>query len=146
MTTSKQLSRRQLAVMEELFAGTLDEQAVLDKYKVGRKLYNRWLAEPAFAEQIERCVAAANRQSALLVARHAPSAARKLVQLAEMDKGETTRKACLDIISMHSPPTGAERRGAKDEKRGAKDEGRRTGDDLSPETATRLLAALAEDT
>jgi hypothetical protein len=147
MTTSKQLSRRQLAVMEELFAGELDEQMVLDKYKVGRKLYNRWLAEPAFAEQIERCVAAAYRQSALLVARNAPSAAKKLVELAGSGKGETARKACLDIISMqNSPPTGGERRGAKDEKRGTKEDGRRTGDDLSPETATRLLAVLAEET
>jgi len=40
---TRKLSSRQLAVIDEIFRGEVDEQSILDKYKVSRKLYNRWL-------------------------------------------------------------------------------------------------------
>lgn len=138
MTESKQLSRRQLAVVEDLFAGEPDEQMVLDKYKVSRKLYNRWLAEPAFAEQLDRCVAAAHRRSAVLVACSAASAAKKLLELTKSGQGETARKACLDIILMNTPTCSADSPTIP-----PGNPANRTP--LSDETASRLLAALAED-
>ena len=138
MHEPKQLSKRQLAVAEDLFTGELDEQKVLDKYKVSRKLYNRWLAEPPFAEHLERCIAAVHLRSAVLVARNAAKAANTLFELTTSDKGETARKACLDIILMNTPA------------RSADDSATAGGvptdrPPLSDETATRLLAALAED-
>lgn len=138
MTEPKRLSKRQLAVLEDLFAGERDEQAVLDKYKVSRKLYNRWLTEPAFAEQIERSVAAAYRRSAVLVACNAPSAARKLLELTSSGQGETARKACLDIILMNTPARTADTPAPPPGNSPARPP-------LSDETATRLLAALAEE-
>ncbi len=139
MTEPKRLSKRQLAVLEDLFAGEPNEQSVLDKYKVSRKLYNRWLAEPAFAEQLERYIAAAYRRSAVLVACNAPSAARKLLELTGSDKGETARKACLDIILMSTPARSADAPATPPDYSPAQPP-------LSDETASRLLAALAEDT
>ena len=105
MAEKKKLSTRQLAVLEDLFSGELEEQAVLDKYKVSRNLYNRWLANETFAEQFAQCIAGAYRQSAVMIARYAPLAAAKLVQLTESEKAETARKACLDIILMNRDPS-----------------------------------------
>ncbi|MHC4309749.1 MAG: hypothetical protein ACYSSN_07375 [Planctomycetota bacterium] len=100
MPGAKQLTKKQLAVIEDLFAGELDEQAILDKYKLSRKLYNQWRNDDSFAEQFDKRITDAYRQSDVLIARYAPVAAAKLIQLTESDKPETARKACLDIISM----------------------------------------------
>ena len=100
----KRLSRKQLAVIEDLFAGELDEQAVLDKYNVSKRLYNRWLADDRFIQQFNEHICRAYRQSQFVIARYATLAAAKLVQLTDCEKAETARKACLDILS---PPTSA---------------------------------------
>ena len=100
MAKSKKLNKKQLAVMDVLFTGELDEQAVLNKHKISRNVYNRWLADGLFASEFDRRIMSAHRQSAALIARYAPLAAAKLVQLTESDKEETARKACMDIISL----------------------------------------------
>lgn len=143
MAKTKQLSKKQLAVIEDLFNGELDEQSVLGKYKVSRKLYNKWLANEAFVEQFDQRIAGAYRQSTLLIARYAPLAAAKLVQLTESESQETARKACLDIISMHSSSGSLVSAPAVlvDNPASAPPNPL----DLSPETASRLLAALAEE-
>ena len=41
----KRLSKRQLAVIDELFAGGMDEAEVLQRYKVSTRLYREWLAD-----------------------------------------------------------------------------------------------------
>jgi len=136
MNRKKTLTKKQLAVIEDLFAGELDEQAVLSKHNLNRKLYNKWLADELFAQQLNERIARAYRQSQFILARYAPLAAAKLVQLTESESQETARKACLDIISMGStslapPPVGGVQLMAEQQ--------------LSAETASRLLAALAED-
>jgi hypothetical protein len=139
MTKPKPLTRRQLAVLDELFADEPDDDAILKKYKVDAKLYNKWLTEPAFVEQLDKHMMAAHRRSALHLARSAPKAASRLVALSQRGEGETTRKACLDIILMqNSLPTG-------DQRQETTDDGRETSDELPPETASRVLAALADE-
>jgi len=103
MSDRKKLTRKQLAVIEDLFAGELDETQVLKKHNVSTRVYNKWQADEAFIQQFQRRIAAAYRQSAAIIARYAPAAAAKLVQLTQSEKEETARKACLDIISMHPP-------------------------------------------
>jgi len=139
MAQRKKLSKKQLAVMEDLFTGELDEQAVLDRHKVSRNVYNRWLAEGLFASEFDRRIMSAHRQSAALIAKYAPLAAAKLVQLTESDKEETARKACLDIISLQ----------ALLDKRIAPPSEPQTAEtqqlqQITEQTASRLLAALAE--
>jgi len=142
MSKQKQLTKRQLAVIEDLFAGELDEQAILDKHKISRNIYNRWLANERFTAQFNECIARAYRQSELIIARYAPLAAAKLVQLTESDKEETARKACLDIISFPSLASSLAAAGTAV----AKHSGLRESPiELSSETASRLLAALAEE-
>ncbi len=135
------LSKKQLAAIEDLFAGELDEASVLAKHKVSRHLYEKWLADERFNEAFNKLIARAHRQGLLIIARYAPLAASKLVQLTESDSQETARKACLDIISMGSArlagpgAPGAPVNGSELQQSPA---------ELSPATASRLLAVLAE--
>jgi hypothetical protein len=140
MARKKRLSKKQLAMIEEMFGGELDEQAVLDKHKVSRNVYNKWLANGAFADEFDRRIASARRQGELIIAKYASLAAAKLVQLTESKSQETARKACLDIISL---PQAAARKaqGPSETERASEQESQQ----LSDETASKLLAVLAEE-
>jgi len=145
MPKAKQLTKRQLEVIEDLFNGELDEQTVLDKHKIGRNLYNKWLEDENFIEQFDRRIAEAYRQSAVLLARYAPLAAAKLIQLTESDKAETARKACLNIIQSdprlrtQDSKTQAQNSGSESEVCGLESVS------ITEQTASRLLAILAEE-
>ncbi len=138
MSESKKLTKRQLAVLEELFTSNREEKTVLKNHAVPRSLYERWLADKRFADQFQQRIAGAYRQSHIILARKAPQAARRLIKLTESDKEETARKACLDIISMQHP---AGREIPSDTPPAS--EPSAPAADLSPETASRLLATLA---
>jgi hypothetical protein len=135
MAKRKQLSDRQTAVLEDLFDSDLDEQGVLAKHRVRQSTYDKWLTEKPFAEQFSRYVTRARRRSELLLAKYCCLAAAKLVQLTTSKKGETARKACLDIINQ--PKIKAEDEGAE------KDSNKQT--ELSGAQASRILAAMAEE-
>jgi len=138
MRKNNTLTKRQLDVIEDLFAGELDEHAVLEKHNVNTKLYNKWHNEDAFIEHLEKRIAAAHRLGAAVIARCAPIAASKLVELTQCEKEETARKACLDIIAMRpalQPSTRPQAAPAD------------TPDhpqNLTPQTAAKILAILAE--
>ena len=146
MPKEKQLTQIQLAVIEDLFAGELDEQTILDKHNVDRQLYSKWQNDDDFTEQFEKRIADAYRQSAVLIARYAPLAAAKLIQLTESDKAETARKACLDIISMPILTANRKTQPSREESRLA-GTGALPADtqQLSEQAAGRLLAVLAEE-
>ena len=102
MAKRKYLSQRQLTVLDDLLNSDLDEQVVLDKHKVRRSTYDRWLEDKLFAERFKQYVNGLKRRSELLLAKYSCLAAAKLVQLTESKNQETARKACLDIISLPS--------------------------------------------
>jgi len=141
MPGAKQLTKKQLAVIEDLFIGELDEQAILDKYRLSRKLYNQWRNDDSFTEHFEKRITDAYRQSDVLIARYAPVAAAKLIQLTESDKPETARKACLDIISM--PILTASRKAQPSDEPQPADT--QLPVSLNAETAGKLLAVLAKE-
>jgi len=141
MPVEKQLTKRQLAVIEDLFAGQLEEQEILEKYKLSRKLYNKWQNDDYFNEQFEKRITNAYHQSTVLIARYAPVAAAKLIQLTESDKPETARKACLNIISM--PILTAGRKAQPSDEPQPVDTSSPIS--LNAETAGKLLAVLAEE-
>jgi len=139
MAKKKWLKKRQLAVIEDMFDGELDEQAVLSKHKLSKKVYNKWLADEQFVAELARRAANARLQSEVLIARYSLLAAAKLIQLTESTKEETARKACLDIISL--PKIGAQKtEGPNKTKRDSEN----PAEQLPEATASRLLAALAE--
>lgn len=139
MTRRKHLSQRQLAVLDDLFNSDIDEQAVLDKHKVRRSTYDRWLEDKLFAERFKQYVNGLKRRSELLMAKYSCLAAAKLVGLTASGKDETARKACLDIISL--PKVGAQKTERPDKATKNSDN---PAEQLPEETASRLLAALAE--
>ncbi len=135
----QRLNKRQLAVIDDLFAGEMEELQVLEKHKVSRQLYRKWLADEVFAGELSFRVESARRAGELIIARYTPMAAAKLVSLTESDKVETVRKACLDIMSAvqaKANPADA------DSTRSANQQ--HTNDDLPPELAGKLLEVLAE--
>jgi hypothetical protein len=138
MAKGKRLSKKQLSVIEDLFVGQLDEQAILDKHEVSRAVFVKWQMEHRFVEEFNRRIAALNRQGELIIARYAPLAAAKLVGLTESQSQETARKACIDIIEF---PNQAVKKA--DEPADKNDKGA-APKELSPETASRLLAALVD--
>jgi len=140
MAGRKYLSQRQLTVLDDLFNSELDEQAVLDKHKVRRSTYDRWLADKIFAERFKQYVNGLKRQSELLMAQYSQLAVTKLVELTASDKAETARKACLDIISV---PKIANSRDEQTDK--VPKESSQQVEQLSDATASKLLAALAEE-
>ncbi len=144
MAKRKHLSKRQLAVIDDLFADELDEQAVLDKHRVSRNVYNKWLTDEGFQAEFARRISGAHLASEALIARYCLVAAAKLVQLTESENQETARKACLDIISSPKASAGpqAAKKAEQTNKEQKSDEGQT--EQLSAETASRILAALAE--
>lgn len=134
----KQLRKKQLDVINDLFESGLDESAVLAKHNVSMLIYRKWLADEPFASELSFRIESAKRQSELVIAKYAHLAAVKLVQLTESEKEETARKACLDIISLpFSKKKGAVKEQSKQDEQDS--------EQIPQETASRLLAALANE-
>ena len=131
---SQSLSRKQLKVLESLFTGQMSEEDVLKKYKVSRYTYTKWLNDRDFIEYFYQRIRGFNLQSSLIVARYAPVAAARLIELTESEKNETTRKACLDVISM--PKKIIEGRNNKQDS---------VKMDISEETVSKVMEILAPD-
>jgi hypothetical protein len=140
VSKAKKLTKRQLAVLDDLFTGNATEKTVLKKHDVPQGLYEQWLADERFAQQLQQRFTAAYRQSRIILARKAPQAATKLVKLTTCKKEETARKACLDIISLNTSSS----RKVPEVQPLAKDSA--PAPELSPEAASRLLATVAEKT
>jgi hypothetical protein len=133
------LTKKQRAVIQDFFTGEMDEAAVLAKHKVSTRRYEKWLADERFIAALDRRMARAHREALVTVARYAPVAGAKLVQLTASEAAETARKACLDVMSMSRPASGPVSGAGSAAGAEAKHPA-----ELSPETAGRLLAALAE--
>ena len=138
MLKSKYLTKKQKGVLEDLFSGGLNVQEILEKWKVTRRTYYRWHAQPFFAAEFKRLLNLAQSQCELILARYAAHVAMKLVSLSAAEKEETARKACMDVIVNHDRKV----------KHKSKDENNAIEEpliDLSPEVAGKMLALLAEE-
>jgi hypothetical protein len=135
---TRRLNRKQLAVIDDLFDGDMDEQEVLAKHNLSWHLYRKWLGDERFKRELDIRIDSARKQSELIIARYAPIAALKLVSLTGSEKAETARKACIDLITM--PKGGGQEKNVHDatkETNAAKP--------LTPAVAGKLLAVLAEE-
>lgn len=136
MSKPKSLTRRQRAVIEDLLGTEMDEASVLESHNVTPVLYSQWLTDERFATALERRIAQAHHAARIRLARAAVKAADKLIGLTKADAGETTRKACLDIIAAEQANAPAAAITALPSPEPAAP--------LPPETASRILALLAE--
>lgn len=131
----KYLSSLQLKILDDLFNSELDEQAVLEKHRVRRSTYERWLEDEVFSERLCQHINGMRRRSDILMAKYRCLAAAKLVELTASEKPETSRRACLDIISAPTAEI-SEKIFKETEKK---------FEEISEETASRLLAAMAKE-
>ena len=135
----KCVSKKQFEVIEDLFAGDMNEAEVLKKHGVNNRLYSQWLCDEVFSGELRFRIESGQRQGELIIASYVPVAAAKLVALTESSKEETARKACLDIISLPVSFVQPEREDVPDKKGVDPEAG------LSPALAGKLLAALAKE-
>jgi hypothetical protein len=138
MPKDKRTLDRQLAVIADFFSGDLSQADILTKHRVSEQTYRAWQFDTDFTEEIERRIAAAHRESAALIARFSTVAATRLIELTQSPKEEIARRACLDIMALGRPGPPRPPRVSP----GAHSE----GSAISPEAASKMLAALAEAT
>ncbi len=138
MARRKYLTGRQRAVLEDLFGGELDERAVLAKHGISVKTFNNWLKDELFSAEYDARLLNLGRDGTVMLAKYMPVAAGRLIELTGSKNPETARKACLDIINFQGLSAG----GGAD--RQVQAERQDENIELSPELASRLLAALAE--
>jgi hypothetical protein len=141
MSKEKPSSAKQLAVIDDLFEGGLQEWEILEKHNLSRKLYDKWLADESFTARLDRCVEWEYRKSAFRLARSTRDAVSNLVKLTKSEKGEIARKACLDIITMRANSLSGTNAPPGDNPAQPPD-----SPPLTPETAGKILAVLAEET
>jgi hypothetical protein len=134
----RRLTKKQNSVLKDLFKGSRSEVEVLKKHKISTQLYKGWLADDEmFADEFAFRAQAGKRQCELIIANYAPAAAAKLIALTQGQKEETTRKACLDIISLPLELTQQKRKKEAQDKDAA--------ENISDEIASKMLEILAGD-
>jgi len=137
MPETKTLTRKQLAVIDDLFDAELNEQRIFEKHKINRRTYDKWLKDEDFIREFDRRLESAKRQNDLLIARYATGAVVKLIELTNSESQETARKACLDIIGLLRP---AEKQKSPDV---SPEDTIMENVELPPELAGKLLAVIA---
>ena len=145
MSKAKPLSAKQLAVIDDIFEGRMEEPGMLKKHNISRELYDMWLADEDFNDHLDRRMVWEYRRCEFMLAHYARVAASNLVRLTDCKSEEAARKSCIDIITMranllvgtHSPGTPA--------LPGDNPKSPPETSNLLPETAGKILAVLAEE-
>jgi len=99
MSKSTQLTKKQLELIDDLFASKLNENEILRNHKVSRTLYNKWLADENFMRDFDSRISVALKRNAARLADNVSKAVEKLITMTEGDN-DISRKACLDIIAL----------------------------------------------
>jgi hypothetical protein len=145
MAKPKPLNAKQLAVIDDLFEGELDESKILKNHNVSRKLYDRWLADEGFNDHLDRRTEWEYRRNWILLVRSARQAVSNLMDLTKSDQAETARKACIDIITMRANLLAGTRFVDTHAKPVDNAPSPPESQPFSPETAGKLLAVLAKE-
>jgi hypothetical protein len=146
MTRAKPLNARQLAVIDDLFEGSMEESDILKKHNISRKLYDRWLIDEGFNEYLDRRMVWEYRRCEFMLARYARVAASNLVRLTDCKSEESARKSCIDIITMRANILAGTGSSGTSVLPSDKSKLLPESPKFSPETTGRLLAVLAEET
>jgi hypothetical protein len=139
MSKVRQLTKRQLEVIEDLFESDKKESEILKKHNLSRIIFNKWLSDKNFADEFDRRIAAAQRRTATNIALGISKAIENLVDLSG-GEGETARKACLDIITLQNQVNTE-----MQQQHEVSEHSNSPKSSLSDEEASRILAALAQE-
>jgi hypothetical protein len=108
MKSNTYLSKKQKAFLEDLLGGQYELSGLLERHRIRPGVYRRWLNNAIFVAELNERLESSRQQSRMLLTRFAPAAAAKLVELTGSDKGETGRKACLDVLKLSGQKKDAE--------------------------------------
>ncbi len=139
MSKAKHLGKKQIELIDDLFENKKDQSDVLKTHNISWTTYSKWLMNEHFGLEIDNRIAAAKKKAAAHLAASASKAIENLVNLSG-GNGETARKACLDLIALQNQPVSEPQAKPKDS-----EQPKSPAQELSPETASRILAALAEE-
>ena len=139
MKECRRLTKKKLAVLEDIFKGELEEQQILEKHNITARRFNQWQNDELFIDALNSRLKAAHNQGAFLLTRYTKTAAVKLSELTDSENAETARKTCLDIIELSRKASAS-----GEQKQTEADESPPAAEQLSDATAGKLLAVLAE--
>jgi hypothetical protein len=128
------LTKKQLEAIGDLFENGGDESKVLEKHKIPLSLWLKWQANRDFTNEISRRMQAFAMQGQILLAKYRPHAIAQLVQLCNHENNEVSRKACADMLNFVL--NGQKPAEASPDEKPLK---------IKPQTASKLLAVLAQD-
>ena len=131
------LTTRQLKVIDSLFKMGGDEKAVMKKHRISHRVWHKWVSDKDFVEGITSKLKSYKMASQILLAKYNSLAAARLVQLCESKNQETSRKACLDIITLEE--------NSKQKKQKTSELPAKPRTKINNKTASKILAVLAED-
>ena len=97
---TKKLSKRQINVLDGLFAGDLTLNDILKSCRVSQITYYEWLSDPFFMSAFDIRIDSARVILTATLAAYSQAALLSLVNLTRSEKTETARKACLDIVKL----------------------------------------------
>jgi hypothetical protein len=127
------LGRKQKAVINDLLNG-VNKYESLEKNRISPSRYRLWLKNKLFRQELLARFDSQKRQGKFVMARCIPHAAEILAKLIDSDKPETARKACSEIIALHT-------QNAEEQ---TETEKMSNQPKISDEKAARMLAILAE--
>ena len=140
MSKHTKITKKQIDVINDLFASEQKENEILQKHKVSRALYNKWLADENFMRELDNRIAIAHKRIAARIAGNVSKAVEKLITLSNGDN-DISRKACLDIIALQKQVSINQPQVRQETKTPETP----ANANLSDEAAGRILAALAEE-
>ena len=123
------LSPKQKLFLKDFTGGKCEMSKLLKRHKVRLAVYQRWMSDMLFVEEMNARLESSRQNSQILLTQSAPAAAETLAKLAQ-SKGETGRKACLDILKLSGQD-------GKDETIGAPEV------EVSDEQAGKILEIMA---
>ncbi|MCE5340544.1 MAG: hypothetical protein LLF92_05375 [Planctomycetaceae bacterium] len=127
------LTQTQNDALDELYTNGGDELAVQQKFNIKRHVWQKWLEDYYFTVEMNRRHDSLQRQADTMLAKFKPMALAVLMSLCQSQNEEISRKACVELLYLKSQ--GEQKTPLPQEQH----------EDISDETASKILAVLAEE-
>lgn len=125
---------KQLKIIKKWLNNEVDELELCKKYHISYRKWHKWTNSKFVKDEIKGRVEAAKKRSELLMAEYLPLATAKLIEQCNSENSETSRKACLQIITNCAQENQIEEQ----------EETTEPAVEIDDETASKILAVLAE--
>ncbi|MEN6384432.1 MAG: hypothetical protein ABFD79_04475 [Phycisphaerales bacterium] len=94
-------SRNQLKMIKKWIKNEGDDTKLPKRFKICHTKWGKLLNTKKIRDEIEGRIEVAKKRSQLLMVKYLPLATAKLIELCNSENNETSRKACVDILTVH---------------------------------------------